>query len=633
MLPNLGQLALADTGAFYELTDAERQQLDDDDVNDPITMERPVHTMTFRVRLADDNSDGTPRYKFFSPESLWTWVKNHDTLPARENPVWYEDWWALCNTYNPNHHNIPSWARSLKTRTQFLESRARAEARRAAEAAAVQENIRRNQEREQRERAEPRRDYEAERQQSRAQRNALEAFQIMNPEVPAEALNMQPRDPNAPPRNNQSASMENSARMRVRPEDSLQSLPRLRRGEERLGPQRNSDHLITWRCWIKGAVTNRTELANAIRRHFARTMSQIIGSPFGTVDHWEQRLIVKMDTFDRVVGRRNLADTGGQDSPCTRINLELYVPSPHANAIRIWLNNTLVAIGHTPAMETILGVQNAVQETIGTHNFGTLKNHGPYQRAPRDPNLPWQFPQLTMGWYQQWGHGGHVAENREPAPARPPSPPSSLPVGPQGRGPQSGEGSGNSMLRPAQVPRGGVNLEDVVRTLGPPHFPASTGSRPISRDEGEEVVWSLFLKGEEDWDSSDNRVQDWIKRHFRAAMRSAFVDREWYSMDWAGRLSINMGEVDQPLEGRGSLGQDAGVVAIKCTLRIYEGQARAITRWASELPEGVWLLLFSIRNAMGTLPRRAVPALEQPLFPPAAMTWHEYESWGDFQMA
>ena len=103
MIPNLGRLSVHDvvnTMGFYELTDEERQQLDDDDVNDPVSMERPVHTMTFRVRLADDGPNGEPRYKYFSPHQLWRWVSENNSLPAREGPIWYEDWWALCNTYN-----------------------------------------------------------------------------------------------------------------------------------------------------------------------------------------------------------------------------------------------------------------------------------------------------------------------------------------------------------------------------------------------------------------------------------------------------------------------------------------------------------------------------------------------------
>ncbi len=134
MLPNLGKLSLhdeAETGGFYVPSDAEQANMNDD----PVTLEKPVYTMSFRVRLPQDNADGSPRYKFFAPRELWTWVQSHQMLPAREGPIWYEDWWALCNTYNPTHQNIPVWARQLERYDQYAARMAREAAERAQQEA------------------------------------------------------------------------------------------------------------------------------------------------------------------------------------------------------------------------------------------------------------------------------------------------------------------------------------------------------------------------------------------------------------------------------------------------------------------------------------------------------------------
>jgi hypothetical protein len=100
MLPNvsglsLGQLSrhdVANTMGFYAPSEAELATMK----VDSISLEKPVATnLTFRVRLLDDGPNGEPRYKFFSPWHLWMWVKDHDELPSREGPVYFEDWWAL----------------------------------------------------------------------------------------------------------------------------------------------------------------------------------------------------------------------------------------------------------------------------------------------------------------------------------------------------------------------------------------------------------------------------------------------------------------------------------------------------------------------------------------------------------
>ena len=134
MLPNLNHLSLhavANTMGFYVPSEEEQATMNDD----AVTLEKPLYTMTFRVRLADDGPNGEPRYKFFAPAELWRWVKDHDTLPAREGPIWYEDWWVLCNNYNPDHHDIPAWAHRLKRRSEYVAERAREQAAQAQEAA------------------------------------------------------------------------------------------------------------------------------------------------------------------------------------------------------------------------------------------------------------------------------------------------------------------------------------------------------------------------------------------------------------------------------------------------------------------------------------------------------------------
>lgn len=123
MLPNLGQLLLhdvADTMGFYSPTDAELAH--EQDWVDPITLESPIVTergarLTFRVWLRDDMS-GNPIYKFYSPWALWSWVKEHNSMPDRTR-LWHGDWWELCRVYNPwepatgHRFEIPEWAYSL----------------------------------------------------------------------------------------------------------------------------------------------------------------------------------------------------------------------------------------------------------------------------------------------------------------------------------------------------------------------------------------------------------------------------------------------------------------------------------------------------------------------------------------
>jgi len=224
MLPNLDHLSLHDsvrTMGFYVPSEEEQATVNDD----PVTLEKPLYTMTFRVRLADDGPNGEPRYKFFAPAELWRWVKDHDTLPAREGPIWYEDWWALCNTYNPDHHDVPAWAHQLKHRSEYVAERARERAAQAQQAA---------------------------RENARADREA-------EPREEALAPAQQP----------------------------TRRLPRLPRGEMRMGAQRATDSLIQWHFWIKPDDFEREQdprlLGGPPNEEMRRTFEQYVWQNFDSV--------------------------------------------------------------------------------------------------------------------------------------------------------------------------------------------------------------------------------------------------------------------------------------------------------------------------------------------------------------
>lgn len=138
MLPSLKNLPLTSpsaTAGFYVPSSAEVPTLNDD----PITLAPPLQDVpaTFRISLAARGPNGEPRYKYFDPLALWTWVKDNNSLPTRESPIWYEDWWALCNMYNPTHANVPSWAYSLKTEAAYRDEEAARIAQAQAEAARI----------------------------------------------------------------------------------------------------------------------------------------------------------------------------------------------------------------------------------------------------------------------------------------------------------------------------------------------------------------------------------------------------------------------------------------------------------------------------------------------------------------
>ena len=190
--------------------------------------------------------------------------------------------------------------------------------------------------------------------------------------------------------------------------------------------------------------------------------------------------------------------------------------------------------------------------------------------------------------------------------------------------PQSGMGAERSVLLPAQVPNDGVNIYELVRAL---EWPVNGGERPRPDTADAYVTWPLFLKGNDV--HYDGQIEDWVKRHFALAMRRAFEQNQYDN--WEGRISVIMGVVDQPMTGFGPYLPE--VVSIKCTLCLMRSDVGPFLTWAMGLPPGVWLQLFSIRNAMGTLPRRLPPETNPKrtgVFPPVPMSRAEYDTWGDW---
>ena len=532
LYPDLRRLSLArgcPTGGFHELGDAERQQLDDGDVNDPITMERPVHIMTFRVRLVEDNADGTPRYKYFSPEALWEWVKNHNSLPAREGPIWYEDWWALCNTYNPDHRSIPPWAHRLKHRSQYL----------AEQAAQAQQAVQAQQ---------------AARERARAEQEAEDR----NPAAAA-ALNVRSGNP--------SRMWAQSTNIRVRQEDSLQGLPRLRPGEERYGPQRSSDHLIAWRCWIKGAARadSGERFADAVRDSFAGRMTGGPRSALHAVDRWRQRLVVKTRLFDHTVNRRTLTDPDGPYSPATKIEFELYLSSRYALMFWNWYLAQVAARGYGNVMEHLFGIQNAYQETPGTDTVDrTLRNRGAYQRQHGEPNTPWVFPALTYEQYaQQTGYGGHAES----------SPP----------------GAGHfATPAPATAPLRQANwmMEEAMAEMraGDPII----DFRPVGGANTDVTIrWRFWLKGTMSGAEQSDTPMHW-RRAFADAMRNAGGGLQIplrTSLDpWFDRLWVQVFIEDQVLTPPARDGVERPVVRCEFALKLPYPLAQA---WLSIVAQGV----------------------------------------------
>jgi len=123
-LPPLHQLRLTPTGEFYPLNKDQVNDLNRENAEEPITQQRfqldadgPQDAWhTFRVQL--EQTDGSFRSQFYRAESLWEWYqRSADSArppvdPLTRQPVWYEDWWALHERFDPQG-TVPYWAHEL----------------------------------------------------------------------------------------------------------------------------------------------------------------------------------------------------------------------------------------------------------------------------------------------------------------------------------------------------------------------------------------------------------------------------------------------------------------------------------------------------------------------------------------
>ena len=129
MLPSLDHLSLARTGEFYPLSQPELDDFTADEKVDPITLE-PFQKdsdngadgwRTFRVRNKTPRADGTYKYHYYKANMLW---QHYDSPtpkkdPLTNQPIWYEDWMALHDAYDPFPWAvdfIPLWVYALPTR-------------------------------------------------------------------------------------------------------------------------------------------------------------------------------------------------------------------------------------------------------------------------------------------------------------------------------------------------------------------------------------------------------------------------------------------------------------------------------------------------------------------------------------
>jgi len=128
MLPSLHALSLdaavaarraSATGEFFPLSRSKVNKLNRNGNVEPITTEpfrkdnEPVEGWhTFRVRI--EQPDGTFKDQFYRAESLWQHYNSEEEVfdPVTRQRVWYEDWWALHDRFNPDGR-IYEWVLSL----------------------------------------------------------------------------------------------------------------------------------------------------------------------------------------------------------------------------------------------------------------------------------------------------------------------------------------------------------------------------------------------------------------------------------------------------------------------------------------------------------------------------------------
>ena len=112
----------AATGGYLMIDQPEANAIMDEmereNAINPITMERPeLRASVFRVEARTPKPDGSPRYSYWDPAELWRWLRQPERqgrMPDTNEPIWFEDWWALYYTYGAPF--VPDWAYSLEKR-------------------------------------------------------------------------------------------------------------------------------------------------------------------------------------------------------------------------------------------------------------------------------------------------------------------------------------------------------------------------------------------------------------------------------------------------------------------------------------------------------------------------------------
>lgn len=108
-----GYLVIDQTQANAIMGEMEREN-----VVNPITMERPeLRASIFRTVARTPKPNGDPRYSYWDPAELWRWLQQpsrQGRMPDTNEPVWFEDWWALYYTYGAPF--VPQWAFALEKR-------------------------------------------------------------------------------------------------------------------------------------------------------------------------------------------------------------------------------------------------------------------------------------------------------------------------------------------------------------------------------------------------------------------------------------------------------------------------------------------------------------------------------------
>ena len=132
MLPNLNHLSLhdvANTMGFYEPTEEEQAAMNDD----PVTLEKPLHTMTFRVRLPDDGPNGEPSTSSFRRPSSGGGSRTTRCRRARAHLV--RGLVGAVQHLQPRPPQRPGVGARLKRRSEYVAERAREQAAQAQQAA------------------------------------------------------------------------------------------------------------------------------------------------------------------------------------------------------------------------------------------------------------------------------------------------------------------------------------------------------------------------------------------------------------------------------------------------------------------------------------------------------------------